>query len=159
ERFDHVVGLSATPWSNGCYQLFHKSGYYFLPLKKAQERGFLSAYAVKPWVTECGPWALVFCATNQECAERSASRPRSSWIGVNVPAAQNVERVRAWQGRRLDVLYVNRMLLEGFDEKRCANVWIARECESEIMIVQMVGRALRFLPGKCAQIFCSTPDM
>lgn len=57
------------------------------------------------------------------------------------------------------MLYVNRMLLEGFDEKRCGQVWIARECQSEIMIVQMVGRALRYVPGKCAQVFCVSADM
>ncbi len=57
------------------------------------------------------------------------------------------------------MLYVNRMLLEGFDEKRCGQVWIARECQSEIMIVQMVGRALRFAPGKCAAIYCTSSEM
>ena len=158
-RFDHVVGLTATPWSNGCRQLFDHSGYVFLPLKKAQDDGLVSQYEVKSWESERGPWALVFCETNKECAERSAKNPRSSWIGIKVAAAQVAERVRAWRGRRLDVLYVNRMLLEGFDENRCSSVWIAKDCDSDIMIVQMVGRALRYVPGKCAQVYCSSSEM
>lgn len=159
ERFDHVVGLSATPWSNGCRQLFDSSGYHFTSLGQAQADHFISPYEVKPWTAERGPWALVFCATNKECEDRSAKCPRSSWIGVNLAASHITRRIAAWRGRRLDILFVNRMLLEGFDEKRCSSVWIARDCESEIMIVQMVGRALRYVPGKCAQVFCASADM
>lgn len=159
ERFEHVIGLSATPWSNGCFQLFHKSSYYFMSLRQAQDELFISKLEVKPWVPEKGPWALVFCATNEECATRSRQHPRSSWIGVSVPPAQVVQRIQAWRGRRLDVLYVNRMLLEGFDEKRCSSVWIAKACDSDIMIVQMIGRALRYMPSKCAQVYCTSADM
>lgn len=159
QRFSRVVGLSASPWSQGCSELFGQSDSYFMSLREAQEAHLAAPYEIKPWSPERGPWALVFCSTNNECAERSAARPGSSWIGVNVPAALVSQRVRAWQGRRLDVLYVNRMLLEGFDEKRCSNVWIAKDCESQIMIVQMVGRALRYVSGKCAQIYCTSPQM
>ena len=158
-RFDHVVGLSATPWSSGCRQLFNHSAHSFLSLRQAQEACLVAPFAVREWESVHGPWALVFCSTNRECAERSAKHPRSSWIGVNVAAAQVAERIRAWRGRRLDVLYVNRMLLEGFDESRCSSVWIAKDCDSDIMIVQMVGRALRYLPGKSAHIYCTSPDM
>lgn len=159
QRFCRVVGLSASPWSHGCKELFGRSESYFMSLQEAQEAHFVSTYEIKPWTPERGPWALVFCSTNAECAERSAARRGSSWIGVNVPAPLVSQRVRAWQGRRLDVLYVNRMLLEGFDEKRCSSVWIAKDCESPIMIVQMVGRALRYVSGKCAQIYCTSPQM
>lgn len=159
QRFSRVVGMSASPWSPGCEELFRGSVPCFMSLRDAQKAGFASAYEIKPWEAERGPWGLVFCATNEECAARSAARPGSSWIGVSVAPSVVLQRVRAWQGRRLDVLYVNRMLLEGFDEKRCSSVWIARDCESQIMIVQMVGRALRYAVGKCAQVYCTSPEM
>ena len=54
---------------------------------------------------------------------------------------------------------MNRMLLEGFDEKRCANVWIDKDLESQIMIVQMAGRAMRYTDGKVATIYCRTESM
>lgn len=159
QRFARVVGLSASPWSQGCSDLFGHSDSYFMSLREAQEAHLAAPYEVKAWEPERGPWALVFCTTNNECAERSAARSGSSWIGVNVSAALVSQRIRAWQGRRLDILYVNRMLLEGFDEKRCSNVWIAKDCESQIMIVQMVGRALRYVSGKCAEVYCTSPQM
>lgn len=159
ERFRHVVGLSATPWSNGCASLFSTADTFAMTHDDAQRQGFVCEYQVLPWTEPRGPWGLVFCETNAECERRSAVHPGSSWIGVNVAPGLVSARVRAWKGRQLAVLYVNRMLLEGFDEKRCGHVWIARECESDIMIVQMVGRALRHEPGKCASIFCTSEAM
>ncbi len=37
-------------------------------------------------------------------------------------------------------------------------VWISRDTESEIALVQMAGRALRYQPGKVARIYPRTPD-
>lgn len=159
ERFRHVVGLSATPWSNGCESLFSAADTFAMTLDDAQRQGFVCEYQVLPWTEPSGPWGLVFCETNADCERRSAAHPGSSWIGVNVSPGLVSARVRAWKGRQLAVLYVNRMLLEGFDEKRCGQVWIAKECESDIMIVQMVGRSLRYAPGKRASIYCCSPTM
>ena len=159
DRFRHVVGLSATPWSNGCESLFSAADTFAMTLDDAQRQGFVCEYQVLPWTEPSGPWGLVFCETNADCERRSAAHPGSSWIGVNVSPGLVSARVRAWKGRQLAVLYVNRMLLEGFDEKRCGQVWIAKECESDIMIVQMVGRSLRYAPGKRASIYCCSPTM
>ena len=159
ERFRHVVGLSATPWSNGCETLFSPADTFSMTLRDAQQREFVCDYQILPWIDPSGPWGLVFCETNAECERRSRAHPGSSWIGVHVAPGLVSARIQAWKGRRLDVLYVNRMLLEGFDEKRCGNVWIARECDSDIMIVQMVGRSLRYAPGKRASIYCCSPTM
>ena len=159
QHFRHVVGLSATPWSNGCASLFSSADTFAMTLDDAQRQGFVCDYQVLPWTEPHGPWGLVFCETNAECLRRSTAHPGSSWIGVNVAPSLVSARVRAWKGRQVAVLYVNRMLLEGFDEKRCGHVWIARECESPILIVQMVGRALRHVPGKCASIYCTSMNM
>lgn len=157
--FDHVMGLSATPWSNGCRQLFANSGYYFCSLRRAQECGLVAPWKIEPWCPPKGPWGLVFCATNRECAERSAAHASSAWIGIDVRPEEILRRLRDWKIQRVPVLYVNRMLLEGFDEPRCAAVWVAKECDSAIMIVQMIGRTLRALPNKCASIYCPTEAM
>lgn len=37
-------------------------------------------------------------------------------------------------------------------------VWISRDTESGIALVQMAGRALRYQPGKVARIYPRTPD-
>ena len=50
------------------------------------------------------------------------------------------------------------MLWEGFDEPRCAAVLIDRDTESEIALVQMAGRALRYQSGKVARIYTRSPE-
>ncbi len=159
KRFDHVMGMSATPWSSGCYELFSNSGLFFFSLQQAQTCGLVAPYELSSWVNPMGPWALVFCASNEEAKQRSAAHPGSAWIGVQIASADIAKHVLAWKTKRVQVLYVNRMLLEGFDEPRCAAVWIARDCESAIMRVQMAGRALRFLPGKAARIYTASEQM
>jgi superfamily II DNA or RNA helicase len=157
ETFDHVVGLSATPWSRGCRKLFANSARVSLPLFLAIQDGLLAPYTLAEWEPPRGPWGLVFCGTNQECEQLSRAHPGSSWVGVQVPAAQLEDRIKRWRSGSLGVLYANRMLLEGFDEPRCSNVWIAKESDSDILLAQMAGRALRRRPGKTAQIYCAAP--
>ena len=50
------------------------------------------------------------------------------------------------------------MLWEGFDEPRCSAVWLDRDTTSDIALVQMAGRALRYLPGKVARIYTRTME-
>lgn len=153
-RFDHVVGLSATPWSRGCTRLFAGSASSFLSLSGAIAEKMVAPYEVADWTAPTGPFGLVFCASNAECARRAAGHPGSSWVGVD--SGYVPERIAAWKRARLPVLYANRMLLEGFDEPRCAEVWITRDSDSDIAYVQMAGRALRFQVGKVARIHCET---
>lgn len=155
--FAHVVGLSATPWSQGCQELFGRGARLGLPLRLAQAAGLVAPHAVLPWEEPRGPWGLVFCATNDECARRAARQPSASWIGVN--SGQVEARIRAWRAGKLAVLYVNRMLLEGFDEPRCDAVWLAKQTDSDIQYVQMAGRAMRARPGKVARLYCETPEL
>lgn len=156
QSFQHVVGLSATPWSPGCEQLFADSHRVSLPLFQAQREGLIAPHEVVPWTEPAGPLALVFCASNDECAARSRKDARSSWVGVQVPEPDRQERIRRWKSGAIPVLYANRMLLEGFDEPRCPHVWLDKNTDSQIMLVQMAGRALRFRPGKVARLYCAS---
>lgn len=155
EAFDHVVGLSATPWSRGCGALFADAARVVLPLTVAQQRGIVAPLVVDDWCPPEGPFGLVFCATNAEAAAHAAAHPGSSWVGVNSGGV--AARVAAWRRGQHPVLYANRMLGEGFDEPRCSRVWVAVESESDIRYVQMAGRALRARPGKLARVHCRTP--
>lgn len=153
-RFAHVVGLDATPWSAGCLDFFKRAERVQLPLRIAQNEGLCARHELAEWTEPRGPWALVFCGSNAECEAASHGAPGSTWIGVN--SGQVAERIAAWRAGRVGVMYANRMLTEGFDEPRCDAVWIARESESEILLAQMAGRALRARPGKVARIHCKT---
>ena len=152
--FKHVVGFSATPWTLGCERLFAKSERVTLALTEAQRLGLVAPLEVQPWREPRGPWGLVFCGDNASCAARAAGLPGSSWVGVD--SGEVTARIAAWRAGRVPVLFANRMLVEGFDEPRCAEVWLAKETDSDILYAQMAGRALRPRAGKMARVYCET---
>lgn len=157
ESFAHVVGLTATPWSHGCQRLFGAPA-VFLGLAEAQHRGILAPYELRIWCAPHGPHGLVFCASNGECRSRAEQHPGSSWVGID--SGWVTDRIAAWRAGRIPVLYANRMLLEGFDEPRCSRVWVSKDTQSDITIVQMIGRTLRRGPiGKVAHIYCETEQI
>ena len=158
QSFAHIVGLSATPWSRGCIHLFADSARVHLPLWRAERDGLVAPHEIHPWTPPAGPLALAFCATNKQCQQRAATTPRSTWIGVQLADDDITRRIASWRSGATAILYANRMLLEGFDEPRCSNVWLDKETDSDVMLVQMAGRALRARPGKSARIYCATSD-
>src|SRR5262249_10553657 len=90
-------------------------------------------------------------------AERARALPGSAWVGVN--SGEVSPRIAAWRAGAVPVLFANRMLVEGFDEPRCASIWLAKQSESQILYAQIAGRALRPRPGKVARVFCEGPTM
>jgi superfamily II DNA or RNA helicase len=58
-----------------------------------------------------------------------------------------------WNNRKIRTIFANRMLLEGFDTPETASVWIDHDVKSVVMCAQIVGRALRYKPGKNARIY------
>ncbi len=152
--FRHVVGFSATPWTLGCEKLFAKSERVSLALTEAQRLGLVAPLEIQPWREPRGPWGLVFCEDNASCARRAAALPGSSWVGVD--SGEVTARIAAWRAGAVPVLFANRMLVEGFDEPRCAEVWLAKETDSDILYAQMAGRALRPRAGKAARVYCET---
>lgn len=157
--FARVIGLTATPWSNGCDTIFGGAQRYFLSLSEATAAGLVCDFDVLPWTPPRGPYALVFCESNRDCQFHSDKTPDSDWIGVTRPAMRNLSAIMRWQTRELGILFVNKMLLEGFDSKACDAVWLNRVTQSDILLVQMCGRALRHQPGKRARIICSCHEM
>lgn len=49
EQYPHAVGLSATPWTQGCRALFGATAHVTLPLSVAVRQGLVSPYEVVPW--------------------------------------------------------------------------------------------------------------
>lgn len=152
--FAHVIGLSASPWSQGCEALFSDAARVTFTLSEAQACGFVAPLEIEPWCEPTGPHGLVFCGTNADAEDGARLLPGASWVGVN--SGEVEQRVASWRAGRHPVLFVNRMLSEGFDEKQCARVWLDVESDSDIRYVQMAGRALRVVPGKVARLHCRT---
>lgn len=153
DSFDHVAGLSASAWSRGCVSLFG-SPTVGLRLSDALTMRVVAPYELHDWETPQGPLGLVFCGSNAECELRSKDHPGSTWIGINSGWVD--ARIAGWRAGQYQVLYANRMLLEGFDEPRTTNVWITKQTQSDIQFVQMVGRVLRPRAEKVARIYCAS---
>lgn len=156
ERFSHVLSLTASPWSEGALSFLAESERIKLRYSDALKAELCAPYELKAWEEPRGPFGLVFCASNKAARLRAAELRGASWVGID--SGEVPTRIARWKTGQLGLLCANRMLWEGFDEPRCAAVWIDRDTESEIALVQMAGRALRHLPGKTARIYTRTPE-
>jgi superfamily II DNA or RNA helicase len=153
QRFQHVVGLSATPWTEGCIKVFGGGEKVFLSLSAAVRQELVCPFEILPWTEPTGPLGLVYCDSNAEAARCSLSVPGSTWIGIN--SGFVAQRVTDWLRGNYRVLFANRMLTEGFDCPRLDRVWLNKSTNSLLLLVQCAGRALRVQPGKRASIYCS----
>lgn len=156
ERFDHVVGLSATPWTDGCLRVFGQGSKVFLSLTSAISQGHICPYEIVSWAQPSGPLGLVYCSSNRDAEQGSAETPQSTWIGINSGAVE--QRISEWMRGRYQVLFANRMLTEGFDCPQLSQIWLAKNTESQLVIVQCAGRALRGQPGKQARLYCQNEE-
>lgn len=156
QTFQHVVGLSATPWTEGCLKVFGGGAKVFLSLTAAIRQGLVCPYQLLPWCAPAGPLGLVYCDSNRAAERLSHAIPGSTWIGVNSGAV--AARIAAWMRGQHPVLVANRMLTEGFDCPRLSRVWLDKNTDSQLLLVQCAGRALRAQPGKEASIYCASED-
>lgn len=157
DHFDHCLSLTASPWAEGVLDHLGASERLQLTYSAALRSGLVAPYQLKSWEEPRGPFGLVFCTSNQAARQRAAQLGRlASWVGID--SGEVFTRIARWKTGQIGILCANRMLWEGFDEPRCGSVWIDRDTESEIALVQMAGRALRHLPGKTAVIYTRTPE-
>ena len=156
QRFQHVVGLSATPWTEGCLKVFGGGEKVFLSLSTAVKQGLVCPFEVRPWTEPSGPLGLVYCDSNAEAEQRSRSASGSTWIGINSGFVG--QHIADWLRGSHPLLFANRMLTEGFDCPRLERVWIDKSTDSLLLLVQCAGRALRALPGKCASVYFGQPE-
>ena len=156
QRFQHVVGLSATPWTEGCLKVFGGGEKVFLSLSAAVRQGLVCPFEILPWTEPTGPLGLVYCDSNGEAEKRSRLMPGSTWIGIN--SGFVAQRIADWLRGQHRVLFANRMLTEGFDCPRLDRVWISKSTDSLLLLVQCAGRALRAGLSKQARIFCGNAD-
>lgn len=151
QRFQHVVGLSATPWTEGCIKVFGGGEKVFLSLSAAVRQGLVCPFEILPWTEPAGPLGLVYCDSNGQAEKRSRLMPGSTWIGVN--SGFVAQRIADWLRGHHPVLFANRMLTEGFDCPQLDRLWIDKSTDSQLLLVQCAGRALRTLPGKRAAVY------
>jgi superfamily II DNA or RNA helicase len=156
ERFEKVIGLSASPWSPECAEIYEDRILYRYGLSRAIEEGRLCGYVLEPMPEEVPTptsHELYFCASNTRARELAAACPNSAYLGYET--RERADRVAAFRASRVRRLYLNRCLTEGFDCPQVGRVFIERPSESALLLYQMAGRALRRShAGKLARLFC-----
>ena len=158
-RFDRTIGLSATPWTQGMTRQF--PNVYFYSLTSAVSDKVICPVEVHAAVDlspsgECH--TLVFVASNAEARSKSARFSSADWIGHSRNDSENLSAISRWRNRNIETLFVNRMLLEGYDTPETSAVWIDHRLDSVVMCAQIVGRALRYKPQKTAKVYVTCPD-
>jgi superfamily II DNA or RNA helicase len=157
QKFGLVFGFSATPWSPGCETVFAKVHYSY-PLSRSIEENICSPYRIEPWPADASPQGtheLFFCETNRVAQKAALQVPFSDSLTYESRSDGSYEwKMQSFRDGVLKRMYCNRMLTEGFDDKRIATVYIGKETKSDILNYQMVGRALRYQPSKVARIYC-----
>jgi superfamily II DNA or RNA helicase len=156
QRFQTVIGLSASPWSPECAEIYQDRILYRYGLSRAIEEGRLCGYVIEPMpeaVPEPTRHELYFCASNARARELAASCPGAAYLGHETE--ERAELVAGFRAGRVKRLYLNRCLTEGFDCPQVGRVFVDRPTESELLLYQMAGRALRRShSGKLARLFC-----
>lgn len=156
ERFEKVIGLSASPWSPECSEIYEDRILYQYGLGRAIEEGRLCGYVLEPMPEEVpAPTSheLYFCSSNARARELAAACSGSAYLGYET--AERAQRVAAFRAGRVRRLYLNRMLTEGFDCPQVGRVFVDKDSESGLLLYQMAGRALRRShAGKLARLFC-----
>lgn len=153
-RFNRAIGLSATPWTNGLIHIFKNK--YFYPLTDAIADKVVCPFELT-MASVLSPsdeyYTLVFVASNKDAKTKSANFSSADWIGHSRDLSSNLSVLDRWNNRKIKTIFANRMLLEGFDTPETASVWIDHDVKSVVMCAQIVGRALRYKPGKKAMIY------
>lgn len=154
DRFKRVIGLTATPWTNGLVKLFPRSNFYGLtqaikdrvvcPVQIIREDSlYVRAHCPTP----------VFVSNNETARRLCAAIPNSDWIGHSRSEAANFTALNRWRSGFVNPLFVNRMLLEGYDLPEIEAIWIDMDVSSLVLCAQVIGRALRYREGKVARIY------
>lgn len=153
-EFKRAIGLSATPWTNGIIKLFYDCYFYGI-------RSAIADKVICPLEIERAPslsprehfHTIVFVSTNKDAKSKSTKFASADWVGHSREASVNLSILDRWRHRQIKTLFVNRMLLEGYDTPETAQIWIDHEVKSLVMCAQIMGRALRYKPGKTARVF------
>ena len=152
--FDHVFGVSASPWSSQCESFFPNLHRY--SLRQAVADGCNCEFELSPFceVPE-GKFQIVYCPTSQRVRETAQVIPHSDWVLCERDDSLSV--LRKFREGKVGTMVVNRKLTEGFDLPAVKRIWITRETISPILAYQMLGRALRPYQGQRAQCFIQHP--
>lgn len=153
QTYRYIFGLTASPWSKSCLELFEYRHTY--SLSDSIKDGINCDFEIVDNIPiDRGKYQLVYCPSNYQAPEIARTLPHSDWVLYD--SDNRNERINRFMRGEIGTMVVNRMLMEGFDLPAIKRVWINRVTRSPIAAYQMLGRALRPFNGQKA--ICSISD-
>lgn len=152
------IGFSATPWTLGCSSLFGENFLYALSLKDAQKDGFLCDYKIH----ECDELIPNHSLRYQMYFVKDSSRfsqlvlRRSVYFDDETTPSRpysNRQLIQLFRNGEISCVYINRMLLEGFDCAKVKHIFIEKHTASQMLAMQMMGRGLRKTGSQICNVY------
>lgn len=162
--FPSRIGFSATPWTLGNRKIFGTEPVYFLSLSEAQRLNLVCDYTIKiesDLRPEPGKaYQLYFV----RASERFRGSIKATGVMHDDPRdgerrLKNDELIEQFRCGALSCLFVNRMLLEGFDCPQVKRIYIEKRTQSPLLAYQMFGRGLRNHKSQSLSVFVDTHEM
>jgi superfamily II DNA or RNA helicase len=155
-KFRDAIGFSASPWSEECEVIYQGRVLYRYTLSQAISDGHLCSYELWPFpdiVPRPIRHELYYCTDNETARQLAAACPGSAYLGHDSPdRARLVEDFRRGVLRRL---YLNMMLIEGFDCRDVSTIYLDKQTESDTLLYQIMGRGLRKkADGRALVVYC-----
>ena len=160
QAYRNRIGFSATPWSESCSFLFADNLLYAQTLNEAQNSGLLCEYSIdrQDSLTPSSllRWQMFFVKDSSRFERPILAKSvfYDDTISPHRPYG-NSQIIDEFRYGSIPCVYVNRMLLEGFDCPTVKNIYIEKETSSDILAMQMIGRGLRKIGKQVCRIYIS----
>jgi len=146
--FGYRVGFSATPWTPLNRYCFQNTVAYFLSLCEAQNRGIVARHKIEVLqdiaIDPTKRYQMYFVEDSDRFSG-PMKRHGIMWqdeMGLDRPVG-NSDLIQRFRDGEFPCLFVNRMLLEGFDCPAVKVIYIEKKTRSRLLAYQMFGRGLR----------------
>lgn len=141
QRFNYILGLSSSPWSKSCFDLFEK--FHTYPLSASIKDGFTAKFEIHDYEpVPKGKHQIVFTPTNLTARRAAKLMTHTDWL-MYERDKEFVLYKKFVEGRVGTALINQTRLIEDFDKPDVKKVWIERDCKSPILAYQMLSRVFR----------------
>lgn len=139
-RFRNILGLSSSPWTKSCFDLFEK--FHTYRLSSAIKDGVSPRFEIHDyeWIHK-DKYQILYARTNLTGGQLKKEMPHDDWI-LYRRDDEYIAYNQFIEGQ-IGTAVVNRTLwIEDFDKPAIKKIWIERDCKSPLLAYQMLSRVL-----------------
>lgn len=139
-RFKNILGLSSSPWTKSCSELFEK--FHSYRLSSAIKDGVSPRFEIHDYEQiHNGKYQILYAPTNSTGGQLKKTMPHDDWLLYS--RDDEFIKYNKFVEGQVGTAVVNRTLwIEDFDKPMVKKVWIERDCKSPLLAYQMLSRVL-----------------